>query len=185
MYSGTSDYGNLSHLYGKKVRGHVSVLSVNHMKTSIPAPGMLLFLAALLALTGCVERKLLIRSDPPGARVELNRGGFLEGETPMEVPFTRYGTYHVRAVLDGHEEFEGTAAVEAPWWAVTPSDLFTDVLLPFTFRDTFELTASLRPVPEPASVEDLRSRHQDLLRRAEEVRRGVGQESGAGGAEDR
>jgi hypothetical protein len=49
---------------------------------------------SLLACAGCVERKLTIASDPPGALTYINDTEV--GRTPVTVPFLWYGDYDVR-----------------------------------------------------------------------------------------
>jgi len=61
-------------------------------------PPLLLFaaLAPALLLPGCVERKLLIRSDPPGAVVLVN--GAHAGTTPTEIVFQNYGVVRLEVL---------------------------------------------------------------------------------------
>lgn len=56
---------------------------------------------SVAALSGCVERKITIISDPPGALVHLNDQEV--GRTPVTVPFTWYGDYDVRLRLERPE----------------------------------------------------------------------------------
>ncbi len=123
-----------------------------------------------LALTGCVERKIVIRSDPPGATVFLNYDAALVNPTPVEVSFTDYGTYGVRLTMDEHEEVQAMAEVKAPWWSYPPFDIITELLVPFTIKDHQEFSYTLMPYSESLSAEVLRERHEDLIRRAEEFR---------------
>src|SRR3954453_16159500 len=67
--------------------------------SATPAPrlkmlALALLAAAALGLTGCVERKITIGSDPPGAILLLN--DVEVGRTPVTVPFTTYGDYDIR-----------------------------------------------------------------------------------------
>lgn len=135
-------------------------------------------LACLLALvllvsTGCVERKLLLRSEPPGALVSLNGEPWLPGTTPLEVPFTHYGTYAVLMTLEDHRPLEAEADVSAPWWAWPPFDLVTELLLPTTIRDHREFDFTLEPLPPRRPLEESRVRYGEMLERAESLRRRV------------
>jgi hypothetical protein len=127
-------------------------------------------LLSSLSFTGCVERKLIIRSDPPGATVFLNYDSALVDPTPAEVPFTDYGTYSVRLTMKDHESVEALAEVSAPWWSYPPFDVITDLLLPVTIKDHHEFDYSLLPMSEALSTEVLRQRHEELLERAEQFR---------------
>ncbi len=135
--------------------------------------GLAVLALLLLAAPGCVERKMLIRSDPPGALVTLNRDRVLEERTPAEVPFDHYGDYAVKLELEGHETLEGSAPMDAPWWAWPPFDLITDLLLPFTIHDRREYDFKLASEPELIPLEELREGRAALLERAEDLRRKV------------
>ena len=108
-------------------------------------------------LSGCVERKLLVRVDPPGAVVYLD--GRFEGPTDaegeLEVPFDFYGTRTLVLRHPGHAPLETTVELSPPWWQLFPLDLFTDVLWPGTIEDTHQterLVLKRRPGPRPADA---------------------------------
>ena len=127
----------------------------------------------VLAAGGCVERKLLIRTDPPGAVVTLNREEPLPGTTPLQVEFDHYGHFHVLVTKDEHVPLETVTPVSAPWWAWPPFDIVTELLLPFTIEDHRELDFTLRPVPPPISYEEAVKRHPGVIERAEDLRKQV------------
>lgn len=85
---------------------------------------ILLALVFVLALPGCVRRKLLISSEPAGALVYLNDQEV--GRTPIEVPFTWYGTYDVRLERDGYAPLWTERTASAPWWDRPGIDLLTE-----------------------------------------------------------
>jgi PEGA domain len=64
---------------------------------------------ALIALlcTGCIERRIFITSDPPGAIVHVN--DVQVGRTPVEVEYTYDGVYDVRLRLPGFEPMNTSA----------------------------------------------------------------------------
>src|SRR6478672_8516057 len=64
-------------------------------------PRRAVFVAALALLAGCVERRFVIESDPPGALVLLN--GQPLGTTPVDGYFTYYGNYRFTIIKDGFE----------------------------------------------------------------------------------
>ena len=134
----------------------------------------ILLIGALLVLsTGCVERKLFIRSDPPGAEVALNRADALPGTTPLEVEFDDYGTYHVRAELEDYQELTTSVDVPTPWWGWFPLDFVTDVLLPFSIEDHHYVDLTLEPLPPLRTIEELRARHAEVIERGEALREQV------------
>lgn len=104
----------------------------------------LVSLAAALAAGGCVERKLVIRSDPPGAIVSLE-DKVLEQRTPLEVPFDWDGVRRVTLQAPGHRTLETTAAVDARWYDWFPLDAVAEFLYPGTIRDVRSFDFRLEP----------------------------------------
>lgn len=95
--------------------------------------------AALLALgglTGCVERLIAVRSEPPGAAVFLDDERV--GVTPCELRYTWYGTRDVSLELKGYHGVRDRVRLLPPWWQIFPFDLVTDLLVPFTLTDRVE-----------------------------------------------
>lgn len=68
--------------------------------------------AGLLALTGCIERRLIVSSEPAGATLFLN--DVEVGRTPCEVDFTYFGVYDIRLRKEGFEPLITTAEAKAP-----------------------------------------------------------------------
>lgn len=120
-----------------------------------------LLLAFLLALlpAGCVTRRVLITSDPPGAMVYRN--GQPIGPTPVEESFVYYGTYHYRLVIDGREPVDFYPDLVAPWYQWPGIDLVTENILPFTFRDRQRLHFAIPPSP-PVRHDAIRARAMEL-----------------------
>lgn len=116
-------------------------------------PAWLLAALACCALAGCVERRLVIRSEPSGAPVWLDE--VYVGETPVEHSFAHYGVRRVRVgpvrgetgVLT-HDEVEREAVIEPPWYETFPVDFFFEVVYPFTLTDEHALPVfTLPPAP--------------------------------------
>ena len=120
---------------------------------------------ACMLLSGCVERKLIIRSEPPGARVVLN--GRSVGTTPVEVPFDTYGVFDVVLSLHGHHRLSGVAPVHPPWFEQIPIDFFVETLWPATVYDIHDFTFTLRPLT-PADDERIERSEEQLRARMEE-----------------
>lgn len=83
--------------------------------------------------SGCVERRLIVRTDPPGARVEVD--GVDRGESPATIPFVHYGTRRVVLRLDDHRTRAALVETNPPIWQIFPLDFVTDVLLPLPLVD--------------------------------------------------
>lgn len=122
--------------------------------------------AALLGcplLLGCVDRRLAITSEPPGATVLLNDAEV--GATPCEVEFTYFGTYDVRLHKDGYEPLVTKAKAKAPPHEWPGLDLAA-IAVPTTKRTRIEWHFTMTP----AVVDDaaLMARASELAGRAAE-----------------
>ena len=131
--------------------------------------------AAMLLLTGCVERLISIRSDPPGATVYVD--GELQGKTPIDVRYTWYGGRDVTLEMPGFVSITKRVDLSPPWWQYVPFDFVTDLLIPFTLTDRTELHFMM--ATETAKKADV----EGLKARAEEMKQKLGRE-GAKAAKD-
>ncbi|MCZ6795463.1 MAG: PEGA domain-containing protein [Planctomycetota bacterium] len=139
------------------------------MRTRRSLPLLGLALAALLA-SGCVERLLQVRSEPPGARVFVN--GQEVGETPLDHPFSFYGTLSVVLRRSGYESQRIVAELEPPWYEYFPLDFFAENLLPWTLRDHHLVRVELEPLDnlEKERADEVRD---ELIRQAAEARQSL------------
>lgn len=122
-------------------------------------------LALLLAASqsGCVQRRMIVRTNPPGALLYVD--DYPIGTTPVAVNFTYYGTRKIRIVKDGFETLTVMQPIPAPWYEYPVLDFFSENFVPGQIRDQRVLDYQLKPqmvVPT-----------EQLLARAEELRRGV------------
>jgi len=111
-------------------------------------------------LTGCVRRTLLVRTEPPGARVFLNDQEV--GTSPVSVDFTWYGDYDVIIRKEGYETLKTSHTLQPPWYQLPLIDFVAEVLVPFTIHDQREAEFTLQPATEIDTAE--------LLKDAEELR---------------
>ncbi|MDR1613164.1 MAG: PEGA domain-containing protein, partial [Planctomycetota bacterium] len=134
----------------------------------------LLFAACLLA--GCVERALVVTSEPSGADVTVNQQW--KGKTPYVVPFKHYGVYDIWIEHPGFEEngkmvkfypLHASEPVKAPGYQYAGADFVSEVLLPATLRDQHNLHYVLERVDRADPVEDVLAR-ADQLRTASRLR---------------
>lgn len=122
---------------------------------------MCLALIGLMLLPGCVRRRLMVRSNPPGAMVYVDNQ--LIGTTPCATSFVYYGTREIRLVKAGYETYKVNQPIPAPWYQIPPLDFFSENLVPRQIQDFRTVTYDLKPqtiVPT-----------EQLLGRAEELRR--------------
>ncbi len=124
----------------------------------------LLLALSLIALIGCVERTITVRSDPPGALITVN--DVEKGRTPVTFPFTWYGKYRVLVEHPQYEVLETSKPVGAPIYQWPGIDFVCEVLLPFKFHDHRDWSFTLNP-RKPVSPEKLIDRAQQFRQRAE------------------
>lgn len=125
---------------------------------------MLIASAALLTLTGCVERRIKVTSSPTGARVWINDQQV--GTTPVETRFTFYGNYDVRLELPGYDTISEPRTAKAPLYEYPGPDLVATAL-PFKFKPLVEWHFELTQVEETTNPDGARD---NLLNRATELR---------------
>lgn len=120
-----------------------------------------LTLAATLLPVGCVRRRMVVRSNPPGATVYLD--GKEIGRTPLSTNFEHYGKREFRLVKQGYETKTTILPVRAPWYQWFGLDFVSEVLLPGKLTDRHDFEFDLYPeqiVPK-----------YELVERAEDLRR--------------
>ena len=100
------------------------------------------FALCILLQSGCVQRRILVRSNPEGALVTVDRQPI--GHTPVAFPITFYGTREIQLEMDGFQTKKVKHRVDAPWYQIPPLDFITDNFWPREIRDDrvvdFELT---------------------------------------------
>ena len=103
----------------------------------------LVLVTAATLLTGCVERRYVITSDPPGAIVFRN--GQQLGATPVDDHFVYYGKYNYTLVKDGYETLQVEQNIPAPWFEYFPIDFFSENLLPWQIEDVRRFHFKMEP----------------------------------------
>ena len=111
------------------------------MKRTMLRLGVLL---SALLLTGCVERRFVIESMPPGAQVLRN--GQPIGFTPADDHFVYYGTYEFVLIKDGFETLHVKEKIRAPWYQIPGLDFFFENVVPYTFHDVHRLRFQMQPL---------------------------------------
>jgi PEGA domain len=120
-----------------------------------------LVLVGMMVLPGCVRRRLMVRSNPPGAMVYVDNQ--LIGTTPCATDFVYYGTREIRLVKAGYDTYTVNQPIPAPWYEIPPLDFVSENLTWKKIQDFRTVTYDLKPqtiVPT-----------EQLLGRAEELRR--------------
>jgi hypothetical protein len=119
---------------------------------------LVLFSAAVgMFLTGCVERRLTINTEPRGALVVLNDQQI--GVSPVTVTFNWYGDYWVRISKDGYETLDTHRRLKAPWYDWPPFDFLVQIAEPTRVVDSYEWTFELTPKQYPTRDELIERAH--------------------------
>ena len=82
--------------------------------------------SACALLVGCVERRVWIDTEPPGALVWLNDSQL--GRSPVDVGITHDGVYDLRIEKEGYEPIVTPATVDGPAWDQVPLDFVVEIL---------------------------------------------------------
>ncbi len=102
-------------------------------------------LLALVALSGCVERRLWIRTEPAGAIVSIN--GEVVGASPVSWRFYQYGVVLMEAEKEGYAPMERKVRLVKPWFQQPVADFFADIVIPYRVHDDHELNVVLQRDP--------------------------------------
>lgn len=138
------------------------ITDIHLCRRGLPAWSVLLAIACACG-TGCVQRRMTIRSNPPGALVYVD--DFEIGVTPVSTNFTYYGQRKIRLVKDGYETLTVIQPVVPPWYEIPPIDFISENFTPGQIRDQHVFDYQLRPQAVVPT--------EQLLGRAEQLRRGV------------
>jgi hypothetical protein len=127
--------------------------------------GILVAVVLLPVQSGCVQRRMTIRTNPPGALVYVD--DYEIGSTPVSTDFTYYGTRKIRIVKDGYETLTVMQPIPAPWYQYPPVDFITENFVPGKIRDQRILDYQLKPqmvVPTDQLLSRAESlRHNNLV----------------------
>jgi hypothetical protein len=124
-------------------------------------------LGSAALLTGCVDRRFVIESNPPGAVVLVN--GQQIGATPVDYHFIYYGKYEITLIKDGFQTRKVEQEVPAPWYEFFPIDFFSENLWPGRVVDVRNFHYDLEPVQAVRTdvlleqAQHLRTRGQSLV----------------------
>jgi len=97
----------------------------------------------ILGSTGCVRRRMTVRSNPPGAMVFIDDQQI--GMTPVSTDFTYYGARKFRLIKDGFETVEVVQTIPAPWYQIPPLDFVSENLASREIRDERAVDFNLQP----------------------------------------
>ena len=101
----------------------------------------LVLLGIALTSSGCMHRRLTVRSDPPGANVVID--GEEVGYTPVSIDYTYYGTREVTLRKDGFKTLTTPVKLSTPWYQIFPLDFISDNFALTKINDRREVTYAL------------------------------------------
>jgi hypothetical protein len=105
---------------------------------------VVLFSAApLLLATGCVRRRLTVRTTPPGAQVFVDDQEI--GTTPCSAPFIYYGTRKITVMKDGYKTETIFQKIPPPWYEYPGLDFISENMVPREIRDERIVDVQLSP----------------------------------------
>lgn len=104
------------------------------------------FIVCMALASGCVERRMTVVSDPPGAQVFVNNRPI--GASPAYLPslqFLYYGNYDILLIKEGFEPLLVKQAVDAPWYEWPGLDFISENLIPWHIKDERVFPYQLQP----------------------------------------
>lgn len=99
--------------------------------------------AGFLLQSGCVNRRMTVRTNPPGALVEID--GERKGLSPVSTDFTYYGTHEITMSAPGYETLTVEQTVRTPWYQRVPIDFFSNHFLFGHVTDRHDFSYQLQP----------------------------------------
>jgi len=127
-----------------------------------------LTLASCLGLlTGCVDRRFVITTDPPGAIV-YDEKSQPTGGSPADRQFTYYGKYRFTLIHDGYETMIVEENVRAPWYEWIGLDFFSEIVVPINLRDVRRFHYVMQPL-QPVPAEAVLNQAKDMRAKGKSV----------------
>jgi hypothetical protein len=120
-------------------------------------------IGACAVQSGCVRRRLTVRTNPPGAVVFVDDQEI--GTTPCSASYVYYGTRKITVMKDGYRTETSYQRFSPPWYQIPPLDFVTENLVPREIRD--EKTIDVQLMPEEIVPQ------QTLIERAQALRDGA------------
>jgi hypothetical protein len=128
--------------------------------------GIVLIAISIGLLAGCVDRRYVVTTDPPGAIVLRNYQPI--GAAPADDHFVYYGTYHFTLIKDGYATLQVDQKIPSPWYQYFPIDFFAENVWPWTIRDVRRFHFQLQPLQQ-VNTDDLLHRAEALRSRGQSV----------------
>lgn len=102
-----------------------------------------LLILSVVGTTGCVSRRVVIRTQPEGAAVTID--GIPQGNTPAAVSYVYPGSRDVQLELDGFETIKERVNLSDPWYLRPPVSFLTENFSPVEIRHQPVLDFQMQP----------------------------------------
>ena len=103
----------------------------------------------VLVQSGCVRRRLTIRTNPAGAMAYVGKQPV--GRTPISTDLTYYGKREIEVVADNYRTERVVRNLAPPWYQIPPLDFISETLWPWEIRDERVVDIQMVPYQAPAS----------------------------------
>jgi hypothetical protein len=100
---------------------------------------------AVCLLAGCVERRFVITTDPPGAIV-TNEKGLPIGAAPVDEQWVYNGVYQFKLDMDGFQTQVVRENVAPKWYEYFPLDFISENVVPWTIQDIRRFHYQMQPL---------------------------------------
>ena len=121
----------------------MNLQELGFMRNNKLATFVLLVSLSTVCLTGCVQRRFIVRSQPEGAFVTIDNQPI--GYTPLSVPFTYYATREIQLEKDGYKTIKVRERIRPPWYQKFPVSFFADNFAGREIRDERLLEFEMEP----------------------------------------
>ena len=123
----------------------------------------ILAICCTFCLSGCVQRRLIVKTQPEGAFVSV--GNQPVGYSPVSVPFTYYGTREFKIEKDGYQTINVQERIRPKWYLTFPISFFTENFSPREIRDQRIFDFQMQP--------KMMTDENELISRANDLRLNV------------
>ena len=104
---------------------------------------LLIALCSSTVFSGCVRRRMTVRTSPPGATVSVDNQ--VIGTSPAATSFVYYGTREFRIEKDGYRTETLLRKINPPWYEFPGLDFISESLWPGEIRDERVIDVELVP----------------------------------------
>lgn len=136
-----------------------------YRRGALTAIAGLVLAAVVMLLPGCVQREMVITSEPAGADVWVNEQW--HGKTPYRLPFKHYGVFSVRLEKDGYYPMYVKEPLKAPFYQRIGPDLVAEAVVPAMITDNRELHYVMQPIAKADEVVEIIDRCEDMVAHSE------------------